>query len=327
MGRYSLVGACSIPAVPSSRRRVLAGGAGALAALAGCSALTSDSRTFEYALTLERVESPIGDHVLWTPPLSDDTPMAAERRTALRAATDGERYMTYGYEPLPDGEYAERNGTYYRVGSVVTGRERIARSVLRLEWVGRIDELERVPEHTPVDDLPPLDGNAAIIAFLAARARHTGGGAPWESIERGGYVYRRPGESVLAPDPDYEYLTTHGVVLRVRVSREVIPEPEYTAVATPVASSRAGFRDVIDAAVVDVHLSRGDLTDAARDVLGRAGLDPYRETTPLSSGFEELLIALDLREFLDARERRATNGRYLALGDRYYRYGLYVNEE
>ncbi|MFB6170887.1 MAG: hypothetical protein ABEJ23_00010 [Haloarculaceae archaeon] len=314
----------------STRRTVLAavGSAGA-AALAGCADLGSRSRR-SYALDVDRLDHPIGAYARWQPDDGTDHPWAAERRAAWEAAVTGERYTTYGYPPLPDEEYTEREGRYYRLHVDVTGSERIERSVLRLRWVGRAEDAD--VDAVPYEGLPPLDRRAVVPAYVAARARENGGGAPWAVVERGGAVYRHldDAESELAPTPGHAYVAVHGTVLAVEVSQERLVEPAYTATATQVADSPAAFERVADAALVDVRLAPRDLSAAARDLLVRTvGGDAYREETPLSEAYRDLLAALDLRELLalspDACRGEVRNDRYLRFDGDYHRYACYVN--
>lgn len=230
-------------------------------------------------------------------------------------------------------EYTEREGTYYGVDTFVSGRERIDRSILRLEWVGRTDELDDVPPYTVRSDLPPTDQHPALIAYLAARAREYDGGAPWDAIERGGFVYRTLDrvESELAPNPAHEYVRVHDTILRVDVSNEPLVEPVHAATAVPVADSRDAFARIADAALVDARLSRSDLSERGRLILDRAkGQQGYEETTPLSAEYRAVLEGLQLHEYLhtssESAEHTGMNGRHLALDDEYYRYGLYLNE-
>lgn len=315
---------------PSRRTLLAAIGSTGVAALAGCSDLASPQR-LEYALHVDRLERPITAYARWTPD-DRETPWATEQRSAWETAVTGGRYTTYGYPPLPADEYTEHEGTYYRLHVDITGSERIERSVLRLEWVGRVDELDDVPEHVARDDLPPLDRNNVMPAYFAARAREYGGSAPWDAVERGGTVYRHldAAESELAPTPEHEYVRVHDTVLSVEVTQERLVEPAYTATATKVADSAAAFERVADAALVDVRLRSRDLSTAVRDLLRRTvGLDVYREETPLSDTYRELLVLLGFHDLLelssDADRGDARNGLYLKFDDEYHRYSCYVN--
>lgn len=319
-----------------SRRRFLAGASGlALPALAGCQSLDAESLAgndseYEYALSLDRVDS-LAQNALWRP-AEDRDRWSDERRDAWRTVTDGGAYATYGYTPIPDDEYTERDGTYYALSTEVTSRKRIERSVLRLRWVGREDDLDDPPDATPVDDLPPFDGNAAMLAYFAARGRHSGGGAPWDAIERGGVVYRNAEgvESELVPEPDHEYLKTHGTVLRVDVVRRTLSEPEHTTTARKVADSPEEFAAVAEAALVDSFLDTYSLSAEETEILREArSRESYAETTPLSDAYRGVLEALELEGSLyfgGGEGPDSVNRKFLKWQGDHYRFALYVND-
>ncbi|WP_254273568.1 hypothetical protein [Haloarcula marina] len=324
-----------MPSPSTSRRAFLGATATGFAALAGCESLRPDSdRRVEYTLYVEEHGDSLADELLWKPPEpDDDRPGQTGRREAWEAATTGEAYRTYGYPAVPDGEYTEREGTYYQLHDVVSGSERIDRWVLRLSWVGRADD-EETSEATPREALPELDQGAVMPAYFAARAERYGGGAPWKYIEQGGYVYRNadPAESELIPDPEHEYVSVHGAVLRVEVSRETLVEPEHTAVATQVATGDAAFERVADAAGVEVRLEPADFDAEAADLFERAQFDGgYVDTMPLATGFEDLLRTLGLHDALGCSvekcESKMAETEYLAFDGSYYDAAVYVRVE
>ena len=314
-----------------ARRTLLTALATGPAALAGCQSVPSGrAEELTYALDVDEVGRSLVSHVLWEPP-TGNAPRSVVRRDAWRTATGGSRYVTYGYTPVSDGEYTVRDGVYYQLKTTVTGQKSMERSVLRLEWVGRADELANPPEAVKYGSLPPLDRHAVEAAFFAARARETDGGAPWELTERGGYVYRHldTGKSELAPTPKYEYVAFEGVILRVNVTTETMPESEYVTTAHRVADSRKAFSRVADAALVDARVRSANLSPEARAVLAEAtGPGAYRETAPLSDEFEEVLRALELRQYLSTTSRECPtgeSGRYLEYDRRYFTYALFVS--
>ncbi|MBX0322010.1 hypothetical protein EGH21_03085 [Halomicroarcula sp. F13] len=318
--------------MPSTSRRAFLGATAAgLAGLAGCDSLGSSEPTVELTLHVDRLDRPLAETLLWTPPERDDHPVQRTRRRAVAAAVDGERVSTYGYGVVPDGEYVERDGRYYLLHDVITGSERIERSVLRLSWVGRVDS-EATPEGTPREALPEYDQNAVMPAFFAARVREFDGGAPWSLVEQGGFVYRHldEAESELAPDPEHDYVVVHGTVLEVSVTQERLVEPEHTGFATAVADSAAAFDEVADAAAVELRLAPDDLGPDARDLFERVrGVEQYSETKPLSAAFESLVGALRLRDALDCSPEncrpRMYETEYLAYDGEYYDCALYIN--
>jgi len=313
--------------MPSLPRREFLAAAGT--ALAGCAAVDglSGEQQSTYTLDADRIGTSLAPLALWEPP-EEPRPWTADYAANVDAAVAGERPTTHGYRPVPDGEYVERDGTYYRLAVVTTGLERIERPVLRLEWVGRLDELEEPPKRVRFPALTRLDQHAVKIAYVAARHRQMGGTAPGGVVEAGGYVYRRGYEgpaSGLAPDPLHDYVEYNGAVLEVSIERREFAEPARTGIAIPVADSEAGFERALDGEMVDARLDPETLSEDQRLMLYR---DDYEETTPLSEGYRELLVDLGLSDLLDIgteTDSRAENGLHLALGEEYYRYGLYVN--
>jgi len=314
---------------PPRREFLAAAGAAAGTALAGCAAVDglSGEPQLTYTLDADRIGTSLAPLALWQPP-EKPRPWTADYAANVDAAVAGERPTTYGYRPVPDGEYVERDGTYYRLAVVTTGLERVERPVLRLEWVGRLDELEDPPKRVRFPALTRLDQHAVKIAYVAARHRQMGGTAPGDVVEAGGYVYRRDYEgpqSALAPDPQHDYVAYNGAVLEVAVERREFAEPARTGVAIPVAGSEPEFERTLDGEMVDARLDPETLSEDQRLMLSR---DDYEETTPLSEGYRELLVDLDLGDLLNigtGADPRAENGLHLALGGEYYRYGLYVN--
>lgn len=107
---------------------------------------------------------------------------------------------------------------------------------------------------------------------------------------------------------------------RVSVFESKLYEQEYTAVAVEVATSEAAFRRVVFGAVVDKRLRSADLSLAEREVLERTiERDVYRESTPLSDAFKNLLSILGLEM------ETVRNSHVLWYDDQPYRFRLYVN--
>ncbi|QPV61800.1 hypothetical protein I7X12_13700 [Halosimplex litoreum] len=314
---------------PSRREFLAAAGLAAGTSLAGCAAVEglSGEQQLTYTLDTDRIGTSLAPLALWEPP-EEPRPWTADYAANVDAAVAGERPTTHGYRPIPDGEYVERDDTYYRLAVVTTGLERIERPVLRLEWVGRLDELDDPPGRVRLPALTRLDQRAVKIAYVAARHREVGGTAPGGAVEAGGYVYRRGYEgpqSAFAPDPLHEHVEFNGTVLEVSVERREFAEPARTGVAIPVADSEAGFERALDGEMVDARLDPETLSEDQRPMLYRDG---YEETTPLSEDYRELIADLGLGDLLDVGTEtgsRAENGLHLALGEEYYRYGLYVN--
>ncbi|WP_123536523.1 hypothetical protein [Halosimplex salinum] len=313
-----------------SRRSFLAtAGAASAVALAGCVSVDalSGEQKLTYTLNVDRLGTSLAPLALWDPP-EEPRPWTADYAETIDAAVAGERPTTHGYPPVPEGEYVERDGTYYRLIVVTTGLERVERPVLTLEWVGKLRDLDDPPGRVRHSALTRIDRRAVKIAYVAARHRQMGGTAPGDVVEDGGYVYRRGYEgpqSGLAPDPIHDYVEYNGAVLEVSVESRELAEPAYTGVAVPVADSEAAFERALDGDTVDARLSLDELTENQRIAISR---DQYEETAPLSDDYRSLLVDLGLRDLLDSSPDdapRAENGLRLALDDEYYRYGLYVN--
>jgi hypothetical protein len=298
-------------ATSPSRRRFLAGGvAAALSAAAGClgaldgrtdAPAARDGSERALVLSLSREGESLRDRFVRD--LAETRPEHDE--AAFEATLDGRAYTTQYRKPFfsrpDDPVYAERNGTYYRLGSVVVDEVSVTRPVLRLY---PSDDRDAAVE---ASRLPESDRRAVHIAHLAARARGDEGGVPWGLVQRGGYVFRRDSAAdasrLLASDgPDV--LSFRDRVYEVRVARERFHEPVYRATVEPVADSPERMEAVLRAQFVDARFSRADRSPEAREVLRAARDGEYRESHPYSSGYEEVLRALHRRAFLDGNVRK-----------------------
>lgn len=315
-----------------TRRNALTGaGALGLSALAGCLQFgTSTETALEYTLRTDRIDNLVG-RAIWLPP-ETASPLRTVRREAWQAVTAGERYTAYGYKPLQE-KYTEREGTFYHIDTLVTGRKEIQRPILRLAWTGRVDELDPVPAYVHRDDLPGIDRGAVMSAYFAARSRENGGEAPQRLIEKGGHVYRLldRAESELAPEPEHTHVRVHDTILKVSVSEARLVEPAYTSQATAVANSRNEFAEIADATLVDARASSESLSSDTVQIFRRSeGGDGYTEQTPLSESFRELIRALELRAFLwgspSERQLRGTNQNVLEYDEEYYTFDLFISE-
>ena len=315
-----------VPDGPPSRRQFLAGGTAGLAvALAGCASLDSlgDSEPqFEYTLNFVRLDSDPVEYARYDP---GDDEFARTANAALDAVLPDGRYTSYGYEPLASDQYVEHEGRYFRTDVVVTGRERMERTVVYAEEVPEDD----VPGDTLlVDDLDRVDARVVKIHHSNVQTDGQGGGSDLLT-DRGGYVLRRPAEMegrFASGDLDGRVVSmTDGGPWNYRftVETETVLETAYTAYVTEVADSREAFREIVMADRVDVELSAGDLSGDLRALFERVrAFDEFRETTPLSATYEELLERLELSE---VEEPGVDNGNLLWDGETLYNYGLYVN--
>jgi hypothetical protein len=273
---------------------------------------------------MDRIGESLAPKVLWEPEDHHSVPFN-NRNEAVRATAAGDRPTTYGYRPIPTDQYVEYDGTYYALDIVVTGVTEIDRHVLRLMWVGDTDDLEDPPEAIEHGDLPPIDRHAVKPAYFAARAREHDGGAPWDIIEEGGYVYRHLDDttSELAPEPEHDHVRFNETILKVTVETKTLTEPAYTGVRIPIADSRAAFERSLDGSMVDARIEKSTLSGEAKTILSRG---EYTEETPLSQAYEEVIRALGLRELLHTDDPpTAENGLHVSYDGTYYRFGLYVN--
>lgn len=216
-------------------------------------------------------------------------------------------YETTHQTPFPTShpespEYVEHEGTYYRLGHVVVGEERVRHPVLRLYDVGEDSDLDETPAHVGSHELPRVDVRAVKRASLAARARGNMGGVPWRIVERGGSVYRDPDaveSSELLADDGPNHVGHLGRVYRVETAVERFDETVYRADVDAVADSEATFREVVDARYLDARLSEKELSAAQRDILTEAEAGDYRAKHPYPEPLRELLKAMGRRAYLD----------------------------
>ena len=296
----------------------------ALTALAGCAtgALRSGDPSPEYTLATHSIDVSPVEHALYEP--DDGALFGDPARTALGGILPEGRYTTYGYRALPEDAYVAHEGSYYQTKYTVTGRRELARTLVRVETVPE----EAVPGDAVLVD--SLDRpSARTLKILHTYTRTDGETGSSDLLRDDAYVLRRPAEreSRLASgdlDGRVVRLAEDGpLAYRVRVRRERITETAYTALAVPVADSRARFREVVFGSRIDAELDPGALDRDASELLERAlARDSYSETAPLSEPFEAVLDALGL-----GAVDRVANGRLLWYDGGFYRYGLYVDPD
>ncbi|MFC6941254.1 hypothetical protein ACFQE8_14990 [Salinirubellus sp. GCM10025818] len=307
-----------------TRRRVLqTGGATALTALAGCTAeslLGSNDDPPEYSLTVDSIDVSPVEHALYEP---DDGPLfGAPARSVLDDILPDGRHTTYGFRPLPSDAYVEYEDSYYQTKHVVTGRTGKERQLVRADPVPE----EQVPEDAVLIDTLERP-SARTLKILHSYTQTDGETSTAELLRGDAYVLRRPAEleSRLATgnlDGRVVTMTESGTwAYRVRVNREQIVETAYTALAIPVAGSRAQFRDVVFGSRIDTEVTPAALPRDARDILDQAiEGETYTETVPISEPFDTVLEALGL-----GAVDTGVNGKLLWYDEEFYRYGLYVN--
>ncbi|MFB6123163.1 MAG: hypothetical protein ABEJ78_06865 [Haloferacaceae archaeon] len=296
---------------PSRRQLLSAVGASATAtALSGClgalGGRDAGDSARALALTLSRDGRSLRE--AFVVDLSETRRMHDER--AFEAARDGRAYTTRYRTPFDstpaDPTYTERNGTYYRLGSVVVDEAASVRPVLRLSEVGDPNDAS-TPDAVAASRLPDVDQTAVEVAYFAARARGNEGGAPWGLVRRGGYVYPTgdaTDASRLLADDGPAHVVFRETVYAVEIAREQFRGPVYRATADPVAESPERMEAILRATFVDARLSRGALSRAARDVLESARTEGYSESHPYSSGFREVLRAMHERAYIDGNVRK-----------------------
>jgi hypothetical protein len=295
-----------------------------LMALAGCATrdgFGDDDTTTQYTLDIDSIDVSPTAYALYDP--DEDALFGDPARTALEAILADGRHTTHGYKPFPDDAYVRHRDAYFQTKHVVTGQERLARSLVRVE---------RVPEEDVSDDALLIDTlerpSARVLKILHSYTQSAGRSSAAELLHGDSYVLRRPAErdsQLGTGDLDGRVVTmTESATwaYRVAITTERIVETAYTAFAVQVASSRQAFRDVVFGSRIDAELASDDLPADAADLLERT-IDrrSTEETVPLSDSFVTLLEALKLRT-VDT----SVNGRLLWYDGDLYRYGLYVSE-
>ena len=317
-----------VPDSPPSRRQFLGAGATGLAVgLAGCASLDSLGRSepqFEYTLHFIHLDQSPVEYALFRYGATDNLDEATAE--AVDAILPDGRYTTYGYKPLASDLYLEHEGRYFDTEVTVTGRREMERTVVYAE---EIPEDEVPADALLVDELDRVDARVVKIHHSGIQSGGQGGGADLLTDE-GGYVLRWPAElegRFASGDLDGRVVSmTDGGPwnYRLTVETETVLETAYTVYATKVADSREDFREIVMASRVDVELSADDLSGDVRDLFERArGLEDYRETTPLSTAYAELLETLDLA---GVEEPGVDNDNLLWDGETLYNYGVYVNK-
>ena len=292
-------------------------------ALAGCASLTpgsSTNPTQEYSLSLHQIDQPLVEYSLYRP---GEGVYDQPAHRALSAILPDGRHTTYGYKPLPEDAFVAHDERYYQTKIVVTGERRMERPFVRVTPIPE----DQVPEDAPtVDSLAQPVGR--IIKILHSYTRTNGEAGSADLLRDDAYVLRRPYElnSRLPDDLDGQIVAMDAEghwAYRIDVTTEHLYEPAYTSLAIEVAPTTEAFRDIAFAARVDTRLDPAELDTSVRQLLEQViARDTYRETTPLSTEYTNLLDALDL-EHVEA----ASNGHHLWYGDTLYRYGLYINDE
>jgi hypothetical protein len=150
--------------------------------------------------------------------------------------------------------------------------------------------------------LPESDQRAIRITHLAARARGNVGGYPSGLVQRGGYVYRSEAardESDLLTEAGPDQVTFRETTYEVELTHEQFHEPIYRPLAEPVAESPDRMETILRATFVGARVSQADLSSTAQRIFTKARGSDYTEIHPFSDAYQELLIALDKRPYID----------------------------
>lgn len=317
-----------------TRRRLLRGAAPAVVAgLAGC---TTDSGSdsddsAEYRLSIYSIDATPVENALYEP--NDDALFGDPARAALADVVPDGTHTTYGFTPLPEDSYVAGESAYFQIDTAITGRRRMDRQLVRVENLddetGSEDNSDTNSEagnnaiHVDTLDRP----SARVIKILHTNSVTRGEGASADLLRNDAYVLRRPAErkSALAGgELDGRAVTMTddgGFPYRVSVATESIRETEYTTRAIRIAGDEAAFREIVFAAEIDAELDGDSLSTAAHDLLDRTLGREHRESTPLSTAFEEVLDALGV-----AGVDESVNGELLWYDENLYRYGLYIQQ-
>jgi len=291
-------------------------------ALAGCASFTLGSSTDpkqEYSLSLDQIEQPLVEYVLYHP--GEDVYDQPAHRALAEILPDG-RHTTYGYKPLPEDAFVAHDERYYQTKIVVTGERRMERPFVRVTPIPE----DQVPEDIlMVDSLARPVGR--VIKILHSYTVTNGESGSADLLRDDAYVLRRPYElnSRLTDDLDGQIVAMDSDghwAYRINVTTEHLYEPAYTTLAIEVATTTDAFRDIAFAARVDTRLDPAELDTPVQQLLEQIiAQDTYRETTPLSTAYTNLLDALNLEQV-----ETASNGHHLWYDDTLYRYGLYIND-
>ncbi|MCU4800057.1 hypothetical protein OB920_06700 [Halobacteria archaeon HArc-gm2] len=304
--------------MPIDRRTALQTvGTAGLAALAGCPLLSTNH--YEYTLTVDSVDQSLADYALYDP--DEESLFDTAARDALDAILPDGRHTTYGYEPLPTGAYVEDGGRYYQTAAVVTGRERMERTLVRADLL----ELDSVSAETvPLDSLSTV--SRRIVENLHEYHATDGAGHSTDLLWDGAYVLRRPAELDSAVTDEIDDATVavdpgENSAYRVSLATERITERVVESFAVAVAEDSQTFSDVVLATRIDAEVEGPDLDPGVREALDDVvETGETSETTPLTPSFEGLLERLGLGDVDVGR-----NGQLLWYDERLYRYGLYVS--
>jgi hypothetical protein len=161
------------------------------------------------------------------------------------------------------------------------------------------------------------------------------GGYPSGLVQRGGYVYRSQAardESDLLTGDGPDQVTFRETTYEVELTHEQFHEPIYRPLAEPVAETPERMETILKATFVGARVSQADLSSAAQRIFTEARGSDYTETHPFSDAYEELLIALDKRPYIDGNIQkdagiRGTNHEMIQYEDTYYEQDLRIGAD
>jgi hypothetical protein len=180
-------------------------------------------------------------------------------------------------------------GAFYRVEVTTTGTTKMTRSVLGADRVtGATDDA------VPIEAYPEPDRESVVIACRLALARERRTPDVRDDASRYVVVFRgRSAENTaLLPTPNHRLVTYDERTFRLWTEERELPEDEFRAELTKIATRPDGFRRSVEAEFV-IDLDDQDLTSKQRDIIDTAAANgEYTESGRMSSEFHELIQLL-----------------------------------
>lgn len=273
------------------RRRALLGSiaAGAAAVLAGCghpppgASLNFDPVTAEHAERYAR---------------EFDTIRPEGRETVAAAVADGEATGESDGARAPfvrDGDYLVTDGTYYRVRTTLVGERERTGHQLFVEYLADDREPEGDPAVVAYDALPTVDQEAFDEANpdgMIGSGGSIGAGVFFQYGDRASDSRFVGSESLIVTYRGEEFLVRYG-------GEETRGVKTFRYETSRVAESATDFA----ATLVDAYgftLDPAALSEKQRSIVADASDDDeYREETPISSAFQDLIDRLREHEPLN----------------------------
>jgi len=273
------------------RRRALLGSiaAGAAAVLAGCghpppgASLNLDRVTAEHAGRYAREFDTIR-------PEGRETVAAAVANGEATGESDGARAPF-----VRDGDYVVTDGTYYRVRTTLVGETERTGHQLLVEYLADDREPEGDPPVVAYDALPTVDQAAFDEANpdgMIDADGSIGAGVFFQYGDRAGDSRFVGSETLIVTYRGEEFLVRYG-------GEETRGVKTFRYETSRVAESATDFA----ATLVDAYgftLDRAALSEEQRSIVADASDDEYREETPVSAAFQDLIDRFREHEPLNA---------------------------